>query len=96
MAVAIRLRRMGSKKRPFYRVVAADSRSPRDGRFIELLGYYHPIEKPAKVSLNEDRIFHWLENGAIASDTVTSLFKEVGLLEKWARKARSQMLGWCI
>ena len=86
MAVSIRLRRMGAKKRPFYRVIATDSRMPRDGRFIEELGYYHPIEKPAKVSLDEDRIIYWLDNGATPSDTVSSLFKEVGLLGKWSKK----------
>ena len=86
MAVTIRLRRMGAKKRPFYRLIATDSRMPRDGRFIEELGYYHPKGKPARVSLNEDRVFYWLKNGAIPSNTVSSLFKEVGLLGKWAKK----------
>jgi small subunit ribosomal protein S16 len=81
---------MGAKKRPFYRLVATDSRMPRDGRFIETLGYYHPIERPAKVSLEEERIFYWLENGAQPSDTVSSLFKEVGLLEKWAKKKKGE------
>ena len=90
MAVSIRLRRMGTKKRPFYRLVATDSRMPRDGRFIELLGYYHPIEKPAKVSLEEDRIAYWLENGAEPSDTVSSLLKQAGLLEKLSKKKRGE------
>lgn len=90
MAVTIRLRRMGAKKRPFYRFVATDSRMPRDGRFIEVLGYYHPIEKPAKVSLEEERIFYWLENGAQPSYTVSSLFKAVGLLEKWSKKKKGE------
>jgi len=81
---------MGAKKRPFYRFVATDSRMPRDGRFIEVLGYYHPIEKPAKVSLEEDRIFYWLDNGAEPSDTVTSLFREVGLLDKWSKKKNGE------
>ncbi|MEE9554110.1 MAG: 30S ribosomal protein S16 [candidate division Zixibacteria bacterium] len=90
MAVSIRLRRMGSKKRPFYRLIAADSRMPRDGRFLEELGYYHPIEKPAKVSLVEERIFYWLESGATPSDTVASLFKEVGLSAKWSKKKNGE------
>lgn len=90
MAVTIRLRRMGSKKRPFYRFVAADQRMPRDGRFIEVLGYYHPIEKPARISLEEERIYYWLEQGARPSETVSSLFKEVGLLEKWAKKKKGE------
>lgn len=90
MAVTIRLRRMGSKKRPYYRVIVTDSRMPRDGRFIEVLGYYHPIEKPAKVSLDEDKVFHWLERGAKPSDTVASLFKVTGLLEKWSKKNKGE------
>jgi len=84
---------MGAKKRPFYRVVATDSRNPRDGRFIEVLGYYHPIEKPAKVSLEEDRVFYWLDNGAKPSDTVMSLFKEVGLFDKWSKKQKGEKVG---
>ncbi|MEE8417367.1 MAG: 30S ribosomal protein S16 [candidate division Zixibacteria bacterium] len=90
MAVTIRLRRMGSKKRPYYRVIATDSRMPRDGRFIEVLGYYHPIEKPAKVSLDEDKVFLWLERGAKPSDTVASLFKVTGLSEKWSKKKKGE------
>ncbi len=90
MAVSIRLRRLGAKKRPHYRVIATDSRMPRDGRFIEVLGYYHPIEKPAKVSLDEDKIFLWLERGAKPSNTVASLFKEIGLLEKWSKKKKGE------
>jgi small subunit ribosomal protein S16 len=90
VAVSIRLRRMGAKKRPYYRVIATDSRMPRDGRFIEVLGYYHPIEKPAKVSLDEDKIFLWLERGAKPSDTVASLFKEIGLFKKWSKKKKGE------
>ncbi len=90
MAVTIRLRRMGSKKRPYYRVIATDSRMPRDGRFIEVLGYYHPIETPAKVSLDEDKIFLWLDRGAKPSDTVASLFKVTGLSEKWSKKKKGE------
>jgi small subunit ribosomal protein S16 len=86
VAVTIRLRRMGAKKRPSYRLVATDSRNARNGRFIEILGFYHPIEKPARVSLNEDKIYRWLDNGATTSDTVSSLFSEVGLWEKWDKK----------
>ena len=86
MAVTIRLRRMGAKKRPSYRLVATDPRRARDGRFIEVLGYYHPIEKPAKVSLSEDKIFQWLDTGATTSETVFAIFREVGLWEKWNRK----------
>jgi small subunit ribosomal protein S16 len=81
---------MGAKKRPFYRVVATDSRNARDGRFKEVLGYYHPIEKPAKVSLNEEKIYYWLGNGATVSDTVSSLFKETGLYGKWEKKQKGE------
>ena len=83
MAVRIRLRRMGAKKRPFYRFVAADSRSPRDGRFLENLGWYNPILKPAEVHLKEEKIYEWLKDGALPTETVASLFKQVGLWKKW-------------
>ena len=83
MAVKIRLRRMGAKKRPTYRFVATDSRMPRDGRFIEILGHYNPIEKPTTVVVQEERIYYWLKQGAIPTDTVGSLFKQIGLLKKW-------------
>lgn len=90
MAVTIRLRRTGGKNRPFYRLVATDSRNPRDGRFIEVLGYYHPIEKPGKVVLDEDKVIQWLEKGAETSDTVNSLLKEVGLLAKMAKMKKGE------
>ena len=73
MAVKLRMIRMGAKKRPFYRVVAADSRSPRDGRFIELLGTYDPTKNPAQVTLKEEEILKWLNQGAQPSDTVKNL-----------------------
>ena len=81
---------MGAKNRPFYRLVATDMRMPRDGRFIEALGHYQPIEKPAKIFLNEDRIFYWMDNGAVISDTVNSLFKEIGLLKKWSKHKKGE------
>jgi small subunit ribosomal protein S16 len=84
LAVRIRLRRIGAKKKPFYRIVAADSRCPRDGRFIEILGQYNPIEKPASVAVKEDRIYYWLKNGALPTDTVNSLLRGIGLMRKWA------------
>ncbi len=79
MAVKIRLARHGSKKRPFYRIVVADERCPRDGRFIEVVGTYDPTKEPAKVELKEERLREWLKRGAQTTDTVKSLFKKAGL-----------------
>ncbi len=79
MAVKIRLARHGSKKRPFYRIVVADSRSPRDGRFIEVVGTYDPMKNPAKVELNNDRILEWLGKGASTTATVKVLLKKAGI-----------------
>ncbi len=76
MSVKIRLRRMGAKKRPFYRLVVADSRAPRDGRFIETLGYYNPCVEPADIKINGDRAAYWLSCGAQPSDTVQALLKK--------------------
>lgn len=83
MAVKLRLRRMGSKKRPFYRVVAADSRSPRDGRFIEEIGYFDPTKEPSIVKINEDLAMKWLGNGAIPTDTVRDLLSKEGIMKKF-------------
>ncbi|WP_078554722.1 30S ribosomal protein S16 [Bacillus alkalicellulosilyticus] len=82
MAVKIRLKRMGSKKSPFYRVVVADSRAPRDGRFIEEIGTYNPVTQPAQVNLKEERALDWMLKGAKPSDTVRNLFSKQGLMEK--------------
>ena len=84
MAVKLRLKRMGAKQRPFYRIVAADSRSPRDGRFIELVGTYNPITKPAEVKINEEVALKWLQNGAIPTDTVRSILSKEGIMAKYA------------
>ncbi len=81
MATKIRLKRMGAKKAPFYRVVVADSRSPRDGRFIEEIGYYDPLKKPAVININKDKALDWLKKGAQPSETVKSLFQKAGVLE---------------
>lgn len=80
--VRLRLRRMGAKKAPFYRVVATDAASPRDGRFIEILGHYNPTKNPQIIELKEDRVMYWLGVGAQPSDTVRSLFRKKGLLKK--------------
>ena len=84
MAVKLRLIRMGAKKAPFYRIVAADSRSPRDGRFIELLGTYNPCTNPAKVTIKEEEVLKWLNNGAQPSDTVRNLLSDQGIMKKFA------------
>ncbi|WP_127848742.1 30S ribosomal protein S16 [Lacticaseibacillus hulanensis] len=83
MAVKIRLKRMGSKKNPFYRVVVADSRSPRDGRFIEQLGYYSPLTDPATVKLDDEATLAWLQKGAQPSDTVRTLLSNEGIMQKY-------------
>ena len=81
MAVKIRLRRMGATKAPFYRVVVADSRYPRDGRFIEEIGYYNPVSEPVQLSIDADRAKHWLSVGAQPTDTVKDLLKKSGVTE---------------
>lgn len=81
---------MGSKKKPFYRIVAADSRSPRDGRFIETVGTYNPITEPAEVSINEEAAMKWLRDGAIPTDTVRNLLKKQGILEKFHSERMSK------
>lgn len=83
MSVKIRMRRMGSKRKPFYRIVVADSRMPRDGRFIEEVGYYNPLTNPDEVKLEEDKVFEWLEKGAQPSDTVRSLLSKAGLMTRY-------------
>ena len=80
MAVKIRLRRMGAKKAPFYRIVVADSRYPRDGRFIEEVGYYDPTKNPSVVSIDADKAKQWLSNGAQPTDTVRELLKKASVL----------------
>ena len=79
MAVKIRLSRHGAKKRPFYRVVVADSESPRDGRFLEIVGTYNPLADPAEVSFKGDRVKYWMDQGAIPTNTEKNLLKKEGL-----------------
>ena len=83
MAVKMRLKRMGAKKAPFYRIVVADSRSPRDGRFIEKLGYYNPLKNPAEIVVDEEITLKWLNNGAIPTDTVKNLLSKAGVMKKF-------------
>jgi len=80
MAVKIRLRRMGAKKAPFYRIVVADSRFPRDGRFIEEIGYYNPMEEPSVVKVDAEKAKKWIAHGAQPTDTVKDLFKKHGVI----------------
>ena len=83
--VKIRLRRIGAKKQPSYRVVVTDQRSPRDGRFIEIVGHYNPRTEPETVDIQEDRVLHWLSEGAQMTDTIERLFKNLGTLDRFAR-----------
>lgn len=88
MAVKLRLKRMGAKQRPFYRIVAADSRSPRDGRFIEVVGTYNPITNPAEIKVDEEKAMYWLSNGAIPTDTVKTLLSKQGVMKKFAESKK--------
>lgn len=82
MAVKIRMTRMGAKKKPFYRLVVADSRSPRDGKFIDIIGFYNPIAEPVQIKIDEEKASKWLGTGAQPTDTVKALFKKHGIYEK--------------
>ncbi len=79
MAVRIRLARMGAKKKPFYRLVAANSEAPRDGKFLEILGYYDPMKDPAVIKIHEDKVKYWIEQGALLSESAGALLKKQGL-----------------
>lgn len=81
MAVKIRLKRMGQKKKPFYRIVVADARSPRDGRFIEEIGFYNPVSQPKEIKIDNEKATKWINNGAQPTDTVKDLFKKNGIIE---------------
>ena len=88
MATKIRLTRMGAKKAPFYRLVVADSRSPRDGRFVEQIGTYNPLTTPAEIKINEELALKWLNNGAIPTDTVKNLLSDAGIMKKFHESKR--------
>lgn len=90
MAVKMRLRREGKKKQPFYRVVVADVRSPRDGRFIEDLGYYHPLRNPSDISIDRERALHWLRNGVQPSQAVVNLLRIEGIWEEFKPGAQDE------
>jgi small subunit ribosomal protein S16 len=84
MSVRIRLKRMGTHKKPYYRLVVADSRSPRDGRFIEMVGTYDPLKKPAEIKVDQAKALDWLKKGAVPSDTVKTLLSKVGVMKQHA------------
>ena len=90
MAVKIRLRRMGAKKSPYYRVVVADSRFPRDGRFIEVLGDYDSRVEPAAIKIDEEKTLQWLQQGAQPTDTVKTLLRKTGILQKWTAQKQTR------
>ena len=84
MAVKLRLTRMGGKKKPFYRIVASDSRRPRDGKYLELIGTYDPSKDPADIKIDEEKALKWLNTGAIPSDTVRNFLSKQGIMKKYA------------
>ena len=90
MAVKLRLLRMGAKRKPFYRIVAADSRVKRDGKYIELVGTYNPVAEPAEININEEVALKWLKDGAIPTDTVKSLFNKKGINKKFHEMKHSK------
>ena len=90
MAVKIRLNRMGAKKNPFYRIVVADSRSPRDGRFIEIVGHYDSTREPAVVKVDEEKVLAWLQKGVQLTDTAKNILRKEGIMSKWDEMKRSK------
>ena len=94
MAVKIRLKRMGAKKAPFYRVVVADSRSPRDGKIIENLGYYNPITNPSDIKIDTEKAIKWLNNGAIPTDTVRNILSKTGVMEAFHNSKLGKQYGF--
>lgn len=90
MAVKLRLKRMGAKKQPFYRIVAADSRCKRDGRFIETIGTYNPLVTPAETKIDEELAMKWLKDGAIPTDTVRNLLSKNGIMAKFAKEKQGK------
>jgi small subunit ribosomal protein S16 len=83
--VRIRFRRMGLRGQPSYRIVAADKEAPRDGRFLEILGFYNPRTEPATLNVKEDRVYHWMSNGALPTESVGQVFKMAGVLDRFER-----------
>ncbi len=90
--VRIRLRRVGSKAQPSYRIIAADKEAPRDGRFLEILGFYNPRTEPATIQLHEDRVYDWLSKGAQPSDSALAVFRSAGLMARYERLKKGEAL----
>jgi small subunit ribosomal protein S16 len=90
--VRIRLRRVGLKGQPSYRIVAADKEAPRDGRFLEILGFYNPRTEPSTITLKEDRVFHWMKNGALPTESVAQIFRSSGTQERFDRFKKGEAL----
>ena len=90
--VRIRFRRMGLRGQPSYRIVAADKETSRDGRFLEILGFYNPRTEPATINVKEDRVFHWMKNGALPTESVAQVFKSSGILERFERFKKGEDL----
>ena len=93
MAVKIRLKRMGKKKTPSYRVVVADARSPRDGRIIENLGWYNPLVEPSAIKVDEEKVLRWLKNGAQPTESVAQLLKRIGVLDRFEQSKAAAAAG---
>lgn len=90
--VRIRFRRVGLKGQPSYRIVAADKESPRDGRFLEILGFYNPRTEPTTLTVKEDRVYHWMKNGALPTESVGQVFKSAGVLDRFERLKKGEEL----
>ena len=88
--VRIRLRRVGLKGQPSYRIVAADKESPRDGRFLEILGFYNPRTHPATIHIKEERVYHWMKNGALPTESVEQVFKSAGVTDRFERLKKGE------
>jgi small subunit ribosomal protein S16 len=90
--VRIRLRRVGLKGQPSYRIIAADKEAPRDGRFLEILGFYNPRTEPGAITIKEDRVFHWMKNGALPTESVAQIFKTAGTQDRFERFKKGEAL----
>ena len=90
--VRIRFRRVGMRGQPSYRIVAADKESPRDGRYLEILGFYNPRTEPTTLTVKEDRVFHWMKNGAKPTESVEQVFKTAGTMDRWERFKKGEDL----